>query len=157
MSAQAQPDPKEGAEPAAATSPPAPAEPADPRRVERVSLPDGRTVVVAEGEFEPRATGSYSLRLYAAGDPPLDFDRFLGGVVQPRDGALERVLVQDLDRDGRPELVVVLRAPGGALLSAHAWSFGERRIARRASLVGLPGGADPAAALAPRLRRATAP
>lgn len=146
--------PAPAASPAPVASPPAP----DPRRIERVSLPDGRTVVVAEGEFEPRSTGSYSLRLYAAADPAVAFDRFVGGTVQPREGTIERVLLQDLDRDGRPELVVVMRSAGsGGYLSADAWSFGDRRIARRASVADLPAGADPAAALAPRVRRATAP
>lgn len=159
----AQGETKEGAE--AAPAAPADAAPAaapltvpDPRRIERVTLPDGRTVVITEGEFEPRSTGSYALRVYLAGDPALPFDRFAFGMVQPREGTIERVLVQDLDRDGRPELIVVLRSAGsGGYLSADAWSFGERRIVRRASVTDLPANADPAAALAPRVRRATAP
>jgi hypothetical protein len=50
--------------PAAVPSPtPVPADvpaaaPADPRVVLRVVLPDGRTVVVAEGDQEPRSIGS---------------------------------------------------------------------------------------------------
>jgi hypothetical protein len=163
----AQGETKEGAEAAPAAPAAAPAESApaaapltvpDPRRIERVTLPDGRTVVITEGEFEPRSVGSYALRVYLAGDPAFPFDRFSLGMVQPRDGAIERVLVQDLDRDGRPEVVVVLRSAGsGGYLSADAWSFGDRRIVRRASVSGLPPNADPAAALAPRVRRATAP
>ncbi|MFM1988525.1 MAG: hypothetical protein RJA99_1482 [Pseudomonadota bacterium] len=156
VSAPAPAAPAPAAGPAPVASPPAPAP--DPRRIERVTLPDGRTVVIAEGEFEPRSTGSYTVRLYGAGDPAFAFDRYMGGTVQPRDGTVERVLLQDLDRDGRPELVVVVRSAGsGGYLSADAWSFGDRRIARRASVADLPPGADPAAALAPRVRRATAP
>ena len=167
--AWAQTEPRSASEPVAPSpatpvtecapcAPAAPVPPPDPRRIESVTLPDGRRVVVAEAEFEPRSIGSYALRLYAAGDSSTAYDRFLAGVVQPRDGAVEHVLLQDLDRDGRPELVVVLRSAGsGAFLSADAWSFGDRRIARRASVNGLLPDADPLPALAARVRRATAP
>jgi hypothetical protein len=128
------------------------------RFVGRATLPDGSTIVVTEGEFEPRSTGSYAIRAYAAGDPAFPTDRYVAGVVWPRDGAVERILLEDLDRDGRPELVVVVRAAGtGGFLSADAFTFGNRRIARRATVKELAYDADPLPALRARIRRTTAP
>ncbi len=150
--------------PAAVTSPtPVPAElpaapPADPRVVLRVVLPDGRTVVVAEGDLEPRSIGSYAIRLYGAGAPAFATDRFIAGMVAPRNGSLERLVVEDLDRDGRPDVVVIMRGAGtGALLSADAYSFASNRMARRASIASVPADADISRMIAPRVKSATAP
>ena len=124
----------------------------------RVTLTDGATVLVAEGESEPRSIGSYAIRAYAAGDPAFPTDRFAMGLVRPRDGTIERVLLADLDRDDRPEVVVVIRSAGtGGYLSADAFTFARGRLVRRASVAGLAADADPVAALQRRVRRATAP
>lgn len=134
------------------------AAPADPRVVLRVVLPDGRTVVVAEGDQEPRSIGSYAIRLYGAGAPAFATDRFIAGMVGPRNGSLERLVVEDLDRDGRPEVVVIMRGAGtGAFLSADAYSFASNRMARRASIASAPADADIVRMIAPRVRPATAP
>jgi hypothetical protein len=128
------------------------------RRVERVALPSGATVVVAEGDQEPRSIGSYALRLYARGDPAFPTDAFVAGTVRARDGGIERVLVEDLDRDGRPEVVVVVRSVGsGGHLQADAFSIGTRRVALRAAVSGLPKDADPVAELRSRMRARTVP
>jgi hypothetical protein len=135
-----------------------PAAPADPRVVLSVVMPDGRTVVVAEGDQEPRSIGSYAIRLYAAGSPAFATDRFIAGMVGPRNGSLERLIVEDLDRDGRPEVVVVMRGAGtGAFLSADVYSFASNRMARRASIASVPADADIVRMIAPRVRPATAP
>jgi hypothetical protein len=132
-------------------------EPAESRWVERATLADGRTVVVSEGDFEPRGSGSYTVHLYADGGPEAA-GRFVVAISRPRDGRIARLLWHDFDRDGRAELVVVLLGDGASgPLSADAYSFGRSRIARRASVAGLAPDADPIGALAPRVRRATAP
>jgi hypothetical protein len=163
--APATPAPATPAEaPAAVPSPaPAPADapaavPVDPRVVLRVALPDGRTVVVAEGDQEPRSIGSYAIRLYGAGSPAFATDRFIAGMVGPRNGSLERLVVEDLDRDGRPEVVVIMRSAGtGGYLSADAYSFASNRMSRRASITSVPADADIVRMIAPRVKPATAP
>jgi hypothetical protein len=136
----------------------APVPPIDPRVVIRVSMPDGRTVVVAEGDHEPRSIGSYAVRVYAEGPPATATDRFVAGLVRPRDGSVERVVIEDLDRDGRADLVVVIRAAGtGGYLSADAFSYASNRLVRRASIASLPPDADIVRLIAPRVRRGTAP
>lgn len=136
----------------------APVPPADPRVVFRVTLPDGRLVLVAEGDQEPRSVGSYTVRLYGGGPAATATDRFIAGLVHPRDGGVERVVIEDLDRDGRADLVVVMRAAGsGGYLSADAYSFASNRMARRASIGSVPPDADIVRMIAPRVKRATAP
>ena len=106
------------------------------------------TVVVDEGEGEPRSTGSYALRLYRAGDPSFPYDAFLAGAVRPRDGTLEALKFADIDRDGRNEVIVVVRSAGtGGYLSADAFRLQKGILALAASKSGLPGDADPVAAL----------
>jgi hypothetical protein len=65
----------------------------DGRFQQALALNNGQHVVVAEGEFEPRSTGSYSARLYASQNPEFPFDDFIIGVVLPRDGFIETVQV----------------------------------------------------------------
>ena len=67
------------------------------RYLQHFTLPTGEVVVVAEGEFEPRSIGSYSLRLYSGVMPEFPFDDFLDGVISRRDGTVEsyRVLKSD--------------------------------------------------------------
>jgi hypothetical protein len=101
-------------------------------------------VVVAEGEGEPRSVGSYSLRVYAVADPRLPYDRFIAGVVRPRDGTIERVLSADLGDDGSTEIIVVIRSVGtGSYLSADAFRFDAQGLAHVASVAGLPKDSDP--------------
>ncbi len=118
------------------------------RFVQKITLPSGQTAVVAEGEFEPRSTGSYSVRLYSGENPRFPTDNFLAGVVQERQGSIEHVVLADVDGDGRDELVVIIRSAGtGSYLSAHAFAIGKRSIVLRASVAGLAPDADPVSAL----------
>jgi hypothetical protein len=64
-------------------------------------------VVVAEGDFEARSIGSYSVRAYGAANPRFPFDDFIAGTVRPRDGTIDHIGFSDLDRDGSPEIVVI--------------------------------------------------
>jgi hypothetical protein len=105
-------------------------------------------VVADEGEGEPRSTGSYALRLYKSGDPSYPFDAFVAGVVRARDGALEALKFADLNRDGKNEIIVVVRSAGsGGYLSADAYRLQKGALVLAASKSGLPADADPVAAL----------
>jgi hypothetical protein len=125
----------------------------DGRVVQTVALPSGAHVVVAEGDREPRSIGSYALRLYAKGEPSFPADAYVAGAIRARDGSIERVLVEDVDRDGRPEVVVLVRSAGtGGHQQADAFAIGARRVSLRASVSKLAKDADPVAALRARLR-----
>jgi hypothetical protein len=113
------------------------------RFVDRMTLPDGRVVVVAEGDGEPRSIGSYSVHIYGAKNPQFPLDDFLCGVVRPRNGAVEKVLAADIDGDGSAEIVVRIRSAGtGGYLSADAFSSTGKEIILRASVANLPKDAD---------------
>ena len=109
--------------------------------------------VASEGEGEPRSVGSYALRVYSPSAEGRARDRFVAGALRPRDGAVESIRFADLDRDGTPELVVVLRSAGsGGYLSADAYRLrsGVPRFA--ASVEGLPADDEPMNALSAKLR-----
>lgn len=96
---------------------------ASARYVETHRLPDGRVAVVAEGDLEPRSIGSYSVRIYGARNEQAVTDDFLGGVIRPRNGTIEQVVLADVHGDGSLELIVVIRNVGtGSFLSADAFS-----------------------------------
>lgn len=124
------------------------------RFVQKITLRSGQNAVVAEGEFEPRSTGSYSVRLYSGENPQFPTDNFQAGVIHERDGSVEHVVLADVDGDGRDELVVIIRSAGtGSYLSAHALAIGKKSIVLRASVAGLAPDADPVSALKKAKRR----
>jgi hypothetical protein len=107
-------------------------------------LADGRTVVVAEAQLEPRSIGSYSIRLYGSANPEYRFDDFVSGIVVARDGTVERIALEDINGDGTAELVVVLRSVGtGSYQSARAFTIGAEDITALASVDNLEPGLDP--------------
>jgi len=119
-----------------------------PRFVSKVKLPSGQTAVIAEGEFEARSIGSFSIRLYdaATGDDETTF--FASGLVSPRDGTVEQVTLADLDEDRSPEIIVKVRSAGsGGYLSAAAYRVTGKQIALASTVEGLAPGADTVAAL----------
>jgi ecotin len=121
-----------------------------PRFVQKVVLPAGEAAVVAEGDFEARSTGSYSVRTYSKQNAQAvdDTTFFSSGVVRVRDGIVEKVLLADLDDGGNPGVIVTIRSAGsGGYLSADAFTIGKRTVVLRASVSGLTGNADPVAAL----------
>src|SRR5689334_8917838 len=64
----------------------------DARIVKQAHIPGASSVVViAEGDFEPRSAGSYSVRVYGGTDARFPFDAFVAGAVRPRDGTIERL------------------------------------------------------------------
>lgn len=124
------------------------------RFVRSASLPGARaTIVVAEGDYEPRSVGSYSIRAYAAGDARFPYDRFLAGAVRPRNGVVEELRFADVDGDGATDVIVVMRAAGtGGHLSADAFRLQGRALALLGSVSGLARDADPVRELTARLQ-----
>jgi ecotin len=125
------------------------ADPPNPR-ARKVTLPDGATAVVAEGEFEARSIGSYTVRIYAAGagTPGDDTTFFKSGLIRPRKGSVEQVQIARLGPGREPYVVVTVRSAGsGSYLSADAFSFAKGKLRLVASVGDLPRDADPVAAL----------
>ncbi|MBU1138392.1 MAG: PliI family lysozyme inhibitor of I-type lysozyme [Proteobacteria bacterium] len=121
---------------------------AQDRFITKIKLPSGQTAVVAEGDFEARSTGSFSVRLYEAASPPDETTFFTSGLIRLRDGTLEKVMLADVDGDRQPEIIVIARSAGtGGYLSAYALTFEKDQLAVHAAVEGLSPDADPVAAL----------
>jgi hypothetical protein len=121
---------------------------AEDRFLAKVKLPTNQMLVVAEGDFEARSIGSFSLRLYAPAEAQDETTFFVAGLVRARDGTVEKVLLADIDGDRRQDAVVVMRSAGsGGYLSAQAFAIRKDRLAPIASVDGLAKEADPIAAL----------
>jgi len=102
-------------------------------------LPGGQIVMVAEGAKEPRSVGSYSVRLYSGVNPAFPMDDFLTGIILPRDGFVEDILIEDLDADGYPEIIITQRSAGsGSYLAADAVQYKNGLLSPLISLNGLP-------------------
>lgn len=120
------------------------------RFTQKVSAPHEQTVVIAEGEFEARSLGSYSVRLYSGHNAQSKEDTtfFSSGLIRVRDGQVEKAFMAELQKDESPCLVVVIRSAGsGSFLSADAFSVGPRSVVLRTSVSGLAAQADPVDAL----------
>ena len=114
------------------------------RFMQALALDDGRMVVVAEAEREPRSIGSYSIRLYAVSNPEFPYDDFVHGLVVARDGFVEKTLLEDLDADGSKELVVLVRSVGtGGYLSAQSFKTTRDQIHPFRAVADLPALANP--------------
>lgn len=64
-------------------------------------------VVVEKGTDEPASIGSYSLRLYKD-----NMDYFVTGVVSKRSGVLEEMWIDDIDKNGRIDVIINTRSTG---------------------------------------------
>ena len=118
------------------------------RFVARLMLPTGQTAVVAEGDFEARSIGSFSVRIYESAPAPNETTFFTAGLIRHRDGSVEKVMLADVDGDRQAEIIVVVRSAGsGGYLSAHALAFTNDGLSFRAGVEGLPPDADPVVAL----------
>jgi hypothetical protein len=126
----------------------APVHAAANRFVSKLNLPTGQTVVVAEGDFEARSIGSFSVRLYEAAAAPDETTFFVSGLIRPRDGVLEKAILADVDGDQQPEIIVIVRSVGtGDYLSAHAFEFAKNKLVFRAAVEELAPDEDPVNAL----------
>ena len=124
--------------------------------VQKLALPTGQTAVVAEGDFEARSIGSYSVRIYSrqSAQPDDDTTFFSSGIIRARDGTVEKAFLAELGNDDPPSLVVAIRTAGsGGYLSADAFTIGKDTVVLRASVSGLPANADPVVALKSTLQR----
>lgn len=118
------------------------------RFVSKLALPKGGTIVVAEGDFEARSTGSFSIRLYDAAELPDETTFFSSGLIRARDGVVEKVIMGNINRDPEQEVIVTVRSAGtGSYLSAHAFSAAKGKLSFITMVEGLAADADPIAAL----------
>ena len=105
-------------------------------------------VTVNEGPHEPRSIGSYAVRIYTPYDSDWPYDAFTTGLVRARDGSVEALKFADIDGDGTPEIIVVVRSAGsGGYLSADALSLRDAHLVVTARAEGLAWNADPIRAL----------
>lgn len=118
------------------------------RFLSKLTLPTGETVVVAEGDFEARSIGSFSVRLYEAAAAPDETTFFTSGLIRARDGVVEKVMLADIDGDQKQEIVVTVRSVGtGSYLSAHSFAVANGKLLFVAAAEGLAANTDPVAAL----------
>lgn len=125
------------------------AQPAD-RFVQKLALPGGQTLVVAEGDFEARSIGSYSVRLYSTGSVQVNDDAgaFASGLVRMRNGTLEKVFLENLRPGEAPSLIVTMRSVGtGSYVTADAFKVAGNKVVLRTSIADIAPDADPVAAL----------
>ena len=122
------------------------------RFLHKAKLSTGMTVVVADGDFEPRSIGSYSVRIYGA-NPKYPTDDFLSGEIRSRDGYVEKVVIQDINRDDSEEIIVIVRSAGtGGYLSAEAFRYRFDQLKLIISVADLQKHADPIQELTKRLK-----
>ena len=113
------------------------------RYVNQHKLSTGLTAVVAEGDFEPRSIGSYSVRIYGA-NPEFPIDDFLCGIIRSRDGSIEKVMIQDINDDGTEEIIIIIRSAGtGGYLSADAFQYQSKQLKLIVGVIDLRKNADP--------------
>ncbi|WP_426162368.1 PliI family lysozyme inhibitor of I-type lysozyme [Pseudoduganella sp. R-31] len=125
------------------------------RVVRKLAVGRQYTAVVAEGDCEARSIGSYSVRLYSsAGAAPGDDTVFYeAGLVLPRDGSVEKIMLDRLDGKADSLIVIMRSAGSGSFLAADAFSVAHGKLALRASVGGLSPQADPITVLRAALSR----
>jgi hypothetical protein len=109
-------------------------------------------IVVAEGDYEPRGIGSYTLRVYAKNDPAYPYDEFLTGTIRPRNGTVESLKFADVDHDGNPEIIVTTRYVGsGNYVTVDAFRLRKKNLQLVTSIAGMDANKDAVQALKKKL------
>ncbi|MNR77823.1 hypothetical protein D3C72_85060 [compost metagenome] len=109
-------------------------------------------IVVAEGDYEPRGIGSYTLRVYAKNDPAYPYDEFVTGTVRTRNGTIESLKFADLDRDGTQEIIVTTRYIGsGNYVTVDAYRLRKKNLQFITSIAGMDASKDAVQALQKKL------
>jgi len=99
------------------------------RFIQKIKLPTGETVVVAEGDYEARSIGSFSVRIYESAVETNETTFFISGLIHSRDGSLEKIILEDLNDKLKPEIIVVSRSVGtGNFLSAYVFEFSNNML-----------------------------
>lgn len=126
----------------------------EPRFLSQLQLSSGETVVVAEGDKEARSTGSFSVRLYDAAEPADATTFFSSGLIEARDGTVEKVTLVDVDGDKKDEIVVLIRSAGtGGYRSAYAFAAHDKKLHTRGKVEDLSPDVDVVVALRDSLRK----
>jgi hypothetical protein len=121
---------------------------AQDRFASKLTTPTGQTLVVAEGDFEARSIGSFSVRLYEAAAAPDETTFFIAGFIRARDGFVEKTLLADINGDQQQEVIVIVRSVGtGSYQSAHAFAIEKDTLVFLSAAEGLAPDADPVAVL----------
>lgn len=127
---------------------------AQDRFVSKVEIPTGETVVVAEGDCEPRSIGSFSVRVYKNAPAGDQTTFFTSGLVRARDGVVEEIILANIDKEENKEVIVTVRSVGtGNHLSAHAFSVAKEKLVFLGMVSGLAADADPIPALRKSMTR----
>jgi hypothetical protein len=122
------------------------------RFITMLKLPTGQIVVIAEGEFEARSIGSFSVRLYEAASDPDETTFFISGLIHPRDGSIENVSLKDITDDHQPEIIVIARSVGtGNYLAAYAFTFEKKGLSFQIAVEGVSPDANPIQVLKEKL------
>lgn len=127
---------------------------ASDRFTQKVPLGKGLVAVVAEGDFEARSLGSYSVRAYfdAQASPGNETTFYTAGVVLPRGGTVRSAAPLELPGRPHPVLAVVTQSAGsGGFLSADALVVEPRAVRLLGSVNDLPPSEDPSEHLKRRL------
>lgn len=99
------------------------------RFVQQLKLPDGHIIMVAEGDQEPRSTGSYAIRLYSGAQPEFPTDDFLYGTMRKRDGSIKHVELDFKESKTNPAIVIVIESAGtGDYLSVDKFKVNNNQL-----------------------------
>jgi hypothetical protein len=95
------------------------------RYVNVIELGGSVKAVIAEGDQEPRSIGTYSVKVYNN----LDFGEMSDGLIRPRDGFVADSRAQDVNNDGKPEIVVTIETAGsGDYTQKEVFSFDGKKL-----------------------------
>ncbi|OED50768.1 hypothetical protein ACH42_00685 [Endozoicomonas sp. (ex Bugula neritina AB1)] len=98
------------------------------RFIQQLTLPDGQTVMIDEGDREPRSTGSYSIRLYSGIEPKFPTDDFLYGEIRRRDGSIKSVELDATESKSNPAIVIIIESAGsGDYLSVDKFKLSNNK------------------------------